>query len=140
LGELRTAGIAGLALALSVLPATFAAATEIFPSRPIKIIVGPSPDVFSRNVGEHLQQTWGQPVVVEPRTGAGARSSSGVPSVPLIGRPDPMCAPVAPEPFADFPGHPIAGYAQIGAVALRHHGQFRALSTPGPPSTQYLYD
>src|SRR5207302_5195306 len=58
---------------LSVLPATFAAATEIFPSRPIKIIVGPSPDVFSRIVAEHLQQTWGQPVVVEPRTGAGGK-------------------------------------------------------------------
>jgi tripartite-type tricarboxylate transporter receptor subunit TctC len=72
LGELRAARIAGLALALTVLPATLAAA-ETFPNRPIKIIVGPSPDVFSRIVAEHLQQAWGQPVVVEPRPGAGGK-------------------------------------------------------------------
>ena len=72
MGELR-AMIAGLALALTVLPATIAAPAETFPSRPIKIIVGPSPDVFSRIVAEHLQQAWDQPVVVEPRTGAGGK-------------------------------------------------------------------
>jgi tripartite-type tricarboxylate transporter receptor subunit TctC len=44
-----------------------------FPSRPIKLIVGPSPDVFSRIIAEHLQQAWGQPVVVEPRPGAGGK-------------------------------------------------------------------
>lgn len=44
-----------------------------FPNRAIKIIVGPSPDVFSRIVAEHLQQAWGQPVVVEPRPGAGGK-------------------------------------------------------------------
>ena len=44
-----------------------------FPNRPIKIVVGPSPDVFARIVGEHLQQSWGQPVIVEPRPGAGGK-------------------------------------------------------------------
>jgi tripartite-type tricarboxylate transporter receptor subunit TctC len=48
-------------------------AAQPYPSRPIKIIVGPSPDIFSRIIAEHLQQTWGQPVVVEPRPGAGAK-------------------------------------------------------------------
>src|SRR6266481_6444171 len=46
---------------------------ETFPSRPIKLIVGPSPDVFSRIIAEHLHQVWGQPVVVEPRPGAGGK-------------------------------------------------------------------
>ena len=73
LRELRAVRIAGLALALTVTPGTLAAATEIFPSRPIKIIVGPSTDVFSRIVAEHLQQAWGQPAVVEPRPGAGGK-------------------------------------------------------------------
>jgi tripartite-type tricarboxylate transporter receptor subunit TctC len=50
-----------------------AARAESFPSRPIKLIVGPSPDVFSRIIGEHLQQAWGQPVVVEPRPGGGGK-------------------------------------------------------------------
>jgi tripartite-type tricarboxylate transporter receptor subunit TctC len=44
-----------------------------FPTRPIKLIVGPSPDVFSRIIAEHLQQAWGQPVVVEPRPGGGGK-------------------------------------------------------------------
>src|SRR6266851_4106295 len=49
------------------------ARAETFPSRPIKLIVGPSPDIFSRIVAEHLQQVWGQPVIVEPRPGAGGK-------------------------------------------------------------------
>src|SRR5262245_31097370 len=44
-----------------------------YPSRPIRIIVGPSPDVFSRIIAEHLREVWGQPVVVEPRPGAGGK-------------------------------------------------------------------
>src|SRR5262245_20169245 len=61
----------GLSLAYAVAPQP--AAAQAYPSRPIRIIVGPSPDVFSRIIGEHLQQTWGQPVVVEPRPGAGGK-------------------------------------------------------------------
>src|SRR5262245_66350775 len=46
---------------------------QYLPSRPIRLVVGPSPNVFSRIIAEHLQQAWGQPVVVEPRTGAGGK-------------------------------------------------------------------
>jgi len=49
------------------------AQTQTFPNRPVRIIVGPSPDVFSRIIAEHLQEAWGQPVVVEPRPGGGGR-------------------------------------------------------------------
>jgi tripartite-type tricarboxylate transporter receptor subunit TctC len=49
------------------------AAAQTYPSRAIKIIVGPSPDVFSRIIAEHLHEAWGQPVVVEPRPGAGGK-------------------------------------------------------------------
>jgi tripartite-type tricarboxylate transporter receptor subunit TctC len=66
--------IGAIAVTLFPLPAKFVAAqTQNYPSRPIKIIVGPSPDVFSRIVGERLQQDWGQPVIVEPRPGAGGK-------------------------------------------------------------------
>jgi tripartite-type tricarboxylate transporter receptor subunit TctC len=58
-------------LAASLLPDPTRA--QDFPSRPIKLVVGPSPDVFSRIIAEHLQQAWGQPVVVEPRPGAGGK-------------------------------------------------------------------
>jgi tripartite-type tricarboxylate transporter receptor subunit TctC len=68
------AWIVALACALTVLPVSFAAAqAQNFPNHPIKIIIGPSPDIFSRIVAEHLQQAWGQPVVVEPRPGGGGK-------------------------------------------------------------------
>jgi tripartite-type tricarboxylate transporter receptor subunit TctC len=60
------------ALIVAVLLSALAPATaQTFPSKPIRIIVGPSPDAVARVVGQHLQETWGQPVVVEARTGAG---------------------------------------------------------------------
>src|SRR5205807_8361434 len=43
------------------------------PDRPVKIIVplppGGSPDTIARTLATHLQSTWGQPIVVENRTG-----------------------------------------------------------------------
>jgi tripartite-type tricarboxylate transporter receptor subunit TctC len=59
-------------LLAACLSATDACAQD-FPTRAIRLIVGPSPDIFSRIVGGHLQQVWGQPVVVEPRPGAGGK-------------------------------------------------------------------
>jgi tripartite-type tricarboxylate transporter receptor subunit TctC len=58
-----------LAAGWSAIPAP----AQDFPTRPIKLVIGPSPDVFSRIIAEHLQQAWGQPVVVEPRPGAGGK-------------------------------------------------------------------
>ena len=44
-----------------------------FPDRPVKIIVplppGGSPDTIARTLATHLQTGWGQPIVVENRTG-----------------------------------------------------------------------
>src|SRR5262245_55894080 len=47
-------------LAASLLPDPMRA--QDFPTRPIRLVVSPSPDVFSRIIAEHLQQAWGQPV------------------------------------------------------------------------------
>jgi tripartite-type tricarboxylate transporter receptor subunit TctC len=48
-----------------------AAQAQDFPTRPVRIIVGPSPDVFARVIAEYLQEEWKQPVIVEPRPGGG---------------------------------------------------------------------
>ena len=64
---------AGLALAamLAVLPQADA---QDYPSRPVKIVVpfpaGGTADVMPRVIGEWLSRKWGQPIVVENRTGA----------------------------------------------------------------------
>ncbi len=51
------------------------AAAQPYPARPIKLIVpfppGSTPDIVGRTLGQKLTESWGQPVVVENRTGAG---------------------------------------------------------------------
>jgi tripartite-type tricarboxylate transporter receptor subunit TctC len=42
-----------------------------YPTRPIRFIVGPGPDVLARIVGHKLTDAWGQQVVVDQRPGAG---------------------------------------------------------------------
>jgi tripartite-type tricarboxylate transporter receptor subunit TctC len=64
-----------LAVALSTAVAGPLAAQE-YPARAVKIVVpfgagGPA-DIYARQVGEHLQKTWGHPFVVEARPGAGS--------------------------------------------------------------------
>ena len=68
--------LGGVALTLCSVQ-TAAAQAQNFPNHPVKIVVGPSPDIFSRIVAEHLQQVWGQPVIVEPRPGAGGKLAVG---------------------------------------------------------------
>ena len=59
--------------ALALFPS--AAAAQVFPSRPIKIVVpftpGSASDILARVVGERLSAGLGQPIVVENRPGAG---------------------------------------------------------------------
>jgi tripartite-type tricarboxylate transporter receptor subunit TctC len=50
------------------------AAQDVYPSRPIRLLVGfpasGGPDLIARVIGAQLTQSWGQPVVVENRPGA----------------------------------------------------------------------
>jgi len=67
-----------LTIALLVIAGSVAfdvpASAADYPTRPIRIIVGfaagGAPDTLARVIGEKLAQDWGQPVVVENRTGA----------------------------------------------------------------------
>ena len=66
--------------ALGLLGASGAAGTQVFPTRPVTLVVpfpagGPS-DTLARILAEQMQEALGQPVVVE--NGAGASGSLGV--------------------------------------------------------------
>jgi tripartite-type tricarboxylate transporter receptor subunit TctC len=64
------------ALALAATMASGAAMAQAWPSKPISLIVpfpaGGTTDVLARALAEKLQQSLGQPVIVESKPGAGA--------------------------------------------------------------------
>ena len=67
----RTLLFVGLALPVA------SAWSDTYPSKLVKIVVpsppGGSTDLLARLVGQHLQQAWGQSVIVEHKPGAGLR-------------------------------------------------------------------
>jgi tripartite-type tricarboxylate transporter receptor subunit TctC len=48
-----------------------AAPAQTYPTRPVRFIVGPGPDVLPRLLGQKLTEAWGHQVVVDQRPGAG---------------------------------------------------------------------
>lgn len=73
----KTGPLLVVAIAALVATAQLSGATDVFPSRPIKIVVpvaaGGAPDVVARLVADKLGPKLGQPVIVEDRPGAGER-------------------------------------------------------------------
>ena len=64
------------AAAITAASATYAADARVrYPERPVRFVVGFSPgsatDITARMVGPRLSEMWGQPVVIENRSGAG---------------------------------------------------------------------
>jgi tripartite-type tricarboxylate transporter receptor subunit TctC len=77
-------GLAALcsSILLAALIAPACAPAQSFPTHPVKFIVpfpgGGINDVLARIVGDKLQTKWGQPVIVENRTGAGGNIGAEV--------------------------------------------------------------
>ena len=67
--------LAALVAAAWLAPASAQPASHPYPAKPIKIVVpfpaGGIADLYARLIGARLSDTWGQPIVIENRTGAG---------------------------------------------------------------------
>jgi len=97
-----------------------------FPSKPVRIVVGFSPgsatDITARMIGPKLSEKWGQPVVIENRSGAGGTMAN---AAVARATPDGHTLALISAAFAigavlhkDLPYDPIkdfVGVAQIGA-------------------------
>jgi len=67
-------GLAAAALAPALARAPFVRAEGGYPDKQIRMVIpfapGGTTDLLARAVGQHMQQTWGQPVVADNRAGA----------------------------------------------------------------------
>lgn len=108
-----------------LLVVAIAAATQNYPSRPIRFIVpfapGAGTDFVARLVGQKLAERLGQPVVVENRTGA-----SGTIGTDLVAKSTPdgytlllgFLGPLAINPHLEkLPYNPLRDFAAAGLIA-----------------------
>ena len=66
--------LAACALATSY-AASFNATAQTWPTKPIRLVLGPGPDTIARLVGQKLGDALGQPIIVEQRGGGGGTMS-----------------------------------------------------------------
>ena len=98
---------------------------QAYPAKPIRIIVpyaqGGGPDVLGRLIAEKLTAAWGQPAVVENRTGAGSNIGT---EIAANAAPDGYTFMVAGSPlsvnpslYAKLPYDPIRSFAPVSMLA-----------------------
>ena len=69
---MRPMRIACVAMALiGACGAARVSVAQEFPHKPIRFVIGPSPDLLARLLGQRLTEMWGQPLVIDIRPGAG---------------------------------------------------------------------
>jgi len=69
---------AAVTIAVLSPPLTPAAPAQDYPTKPIRIVVGPGPDILSRLFGQKFTEAWGQQAVIDQRPGAGGTISAEI--------------------------------------------------------------
>lgn len=79
---LRMAAVRAGMIAMCIAAPAVAYAQQKFPTKPVRIVVGFSPgsatDISARMIAPKLSELWGQPVVIENRSGAGGTVASSM--------------------------------------------------------------
>lgn len=113
------------ALATCLLPAVPAFAAAEYPNKPIRLInpfpAGSPVELVGRLAGERLRAEWGQPVLVESRSGAGGTVGTGyVAKAPADGYTLLVSVPtvltVAPWMYKHLPYDPARDISPVWAV------------------------
>ena len=81
LSYVRSLTLAACALITFALSLASPSLAHDYPNRPVTIVVGYTPgatsDLVARTIGERLNAAWGQPVIVDNRTGVGGNIAAG---------------------------------------------------------------
>ena len=110
---------------LAALAGVTPVAAQPYPSKPIRIIVpfpaGGIADIYARLIGAQLTQAWGQPVVVENRTGAGGNIGADAvakspPDGYTLGMGSVGTHAVNVSLFSKMPYDPVRDFAPIALV------------------------
>jgi tripartite-type tricarboxylate transporter receptor subunit TctC len=117
---------AGLALALC----TTLASAQGYPNKPIRMIVpfaaGGTSDILARQIGAKLTEAWGQPVIVETKTGANgnvgaefvARAAPDGYTLLLM---DLGALAINPSVYPNMTFDPVKDFAAVGFVGYSPH-------------------
>jgi tripartite-type tricarboxylate transporter receptor subunit TctC len=134
-------------LAAALLLASFSAAAEEWPSRPVKMVVpfppGGGTDVVSRTVANHLAKVLGQPIVIDNRGGAGGTLGSDVvakaaPDGYTIGMATSSTHPAAVVLRNDVPYDPVKNFAPITMVGTTPYILVIANEVPAKDLREFL--
>jgi tripartite-type tricarboxylate transporter receptor subunit TctC len=113
-------------LALVLLLPVLSAPAQTYPSKPIRVIVpfpvGGIADIYTRIIGAKVAETWGQPVLIENRTGAGGNIGAdlvakSLPDGYTLGIGSVGTHAVNVSLFGKLPYDPVADFAPIALVA-----------------------
>ncbi|NBS58528.1 MAG: tripartite tricarboxylate transporter substrate binding protein [Betaproteobacteria bacterium] len=119
-----------IAAALMLVVATGAAFAQAYPAKPIRIIVpfaaGGTSDILARAIGPKLTAAWGQPVVIENKTGANGNVGAefvvrSAPDGYTMLLSDVGALAISPSVYPSLPFDPIKDFAPVIMISYSPH-------------------
>ena len=121
---------AALAIALFAALAGPVRAQGAYPTKPIRIVVpfapGGTSDILARAIGPHLTTAWGQPVIVENRTGANGNVGAdyvakSAPDGYTLFLSDMGALTINPSVYTNSPFDPVKDFAPVLMISYSPH-------------------
>ena len=119
-----------IVFALAILLSAGAALAQTYPNKPIRIVVpfaaGGTSDILARAIGPKITEAWGQPVVVENKTGANGNVGAefvvrSAPDGYTMLLSDVGAIAINPSVYPNMPFDPVKDFAPIIMVSYSPH-------------------
>jgi tripartite-type tricarboxylate transporter receptor subunit TctC len=119
-----------IAVALSLALAAGAALAQAYPGKPIRIVVpfaaGGTSDILARALGPKMTEAWGQPIVVENKTGANGNVGAefvvrSAPDGYTMLLSDVGAIAINPSVYPNMPFDPVKDFAPVIMVSYSPH-------------------